>query len=174
MIDRKHAEAEIARLAGLDNFTPSEARSKATDELVLALMAAETEIIATVVINEWLHTQREVPKPADLRALVWTENEKRLPDPIEQMRYEDAKRSGYCKMCQRFGFHGGHLGGPKACEWKVCTCPAGNADAAAKVADANIAREKLLKLKGNPQGTMLDTIDRNKRKLVNEIYNGEF
>ena len=92
MIEEKIAKREILRLAGLNYFPRLDLPLK---ELISALQAAATDAIAVFVINEWLAYQTQCPKPADLRRLVWQENEKQPipgPKPEEAMTLKERLR----------------------------------------------------------------------------------
>jgi hypothetical protein len=90
VIDKKVANEQIERLSGLDWY-PRKDDFPAFKELSLALQSAESEFIAAHVINEWLASEVQCPKPAELRRLVNSENEKR-----EAERTKNLKN---CKLC---------------------------------------------------------------------------
>lgn len=85
MVARNVARAQITRLAGLDCFVPTELRVAALDELARALAAAPDEIIAVGVIEEWLRTETEWPKPAQIYRLIEQHSEaRRLAAPTQR------------------------------------------------------------------------------------------
>ena len=158
MIDKKHAGNEIGRLIGQDYFPSDPA---AIRELVTALSFSATEIIATVVINEWLEEKTNRPTPADLRRLVASHNERFRED---QKRYQDTRPIVYgCRRCQDCGLYGGQVGtGEFDGPWKWCECRSGidrkqkeleQVESSMRqfdsVAEAFLARVKLIRRLGN-------------------------
>lgn len=89
MIEPKVAAAQIQRLSGL-NFFPKEAAAQ--KELRLALEPALSEAIAASVVDDWLSTATECPKPAELRRLTYDKQQ----DIVEQRRN--------CTICEGTGF----------------------------------------------------------------------
>lgn len=79
-------------MASLDWF-PREAAP--LNELVYALQASANEFIAAYVVEEWLREQTAAPKPAELRRMVWVENEKR----DDELRRNKPK----CPICKGVG-----------------------------------------------------------------------
>ena len=79
MIDKQAASQQMERMAGLDWY-PREGRAQI--ELIQAIEAAENEFIAAYVVGEWIKYHTECAKPADIRALIWEENNK-----LAQIRY---------------------------------------------------------------------------------------
>ena len=71
MIDKKLADEQIDRFSGLKWFP------KVRTELIRAIMAAETDIIAVAVVNDLVDYSEECPSPAALRRKCYDENEKR-------------------------------------------------------------------------------------------------
>lgn len=68
MISQTEAAHQMERLSGLD-FYPREDGGK--KELLSALQAAKTVEVAARAVTTWLEGQRECPKPADMRRLIW-------------------------------------------------------------------------------------------------------
>lgn len=97
MIDARVAEGLLDRLSGL-NWFPRD-NDQAQQDLAEALMTARNDIIATYVVNEWVRTQREAPKPADLREMIWNENHEREQ---EDARDAPAPRV-HCPTCRDTG-----------------------------------------------------------------------
>lgn len=93
MIDRKIAQTQIDRLAGLDWFPKD--NPAAIKDLRQALEASATDVIAMAVVSDWVESNREAPKPADLRRLIWAENEKRESDQF--------RRTKSCPICDGTG-----------------------------------------------------------------------
>ena len=89
MIEPKIAAAQIQRLSGL-NFFPKEAAAQ--KELRLALEPALSEAIAASVIDDWLSTATECPKPSELRRLTYDKQQ----GIVEQRRN--------CTVCEGVGF----------------------------------------------------------------------
>jgi hypothetical protein len=67
-ISRKFASDQVKRLAGTEYFAALS--DEAIIELKRAMETAPNEVIATVVINDWLATQRQRPTPADLHTMI--------------------------------------------------------------------------------------------------------
>jgi hypothetical protein len=87
MTDGKFAAKQIKRLAVLKWFPKGEA----VKELLRALMAADTDIIAVAVINDIVDYAEECPTPAAIRRRCWELNEKR------------SKLTKECRLCGGFG-----------------------------------------------------------------------
>ena len=76
MITPTQATAELLRMKRL-NFFPDPDKDKSYfKELRLALECAATVEIAEQVVGDWLREALEAPKPAQLRAMTWAENDK--------------------------------------------------------------------------------------------------
>lgn len=69
MIPATEATKQVQRLAGLDFFPRSD--PAALKELRVAAEAAYTPEILTAVVDDWLASERECPKPADIRRMIW-------------------------------------------------------------------------------------------------------
>ena len=63
--------------------------------MVVALQFSGLEFIAQYVVDEWLKTETTTPKPAQLRAAAWVENDKR------DKRAEHPERD--CPICKGIG-----------------------------------------------------------------------
>tara|TARA_R110000868_G_scaffold40694_3_gene140116 strand:- start:97 stop:564 length:468 start_codon:yes stop_codon:yes gene_type:complete len=72
MIDSKFATEQLRRLQGL-SFFPTEA--PAVRELRLSIEVAASDAIAVRVVGRWLEESADAPKPAQLRNLLYAENE---------------------------------------------------------------------------------------------------
>jgi len=66
-------EQLIRRLVAMNFFPPTE---EAQLDLVNALRTAKTAAIAVWVVDEWIASNRECPKPADLYQAIAAENER--------------------------------------------------------------------------------------------------
>ena len=136
MIDAKVALRQVTRLAQMWRYPKGE--PAAMNELVMAVSAANSEAIAATVIQGYLDTAKSdtlCPMPAEIRGAIYDANEKANPEAPERTHY-------HCQRCQDFGFYGGHIGGPYAGPWKVCSCAAGRGKDQI-VDDANTVRTKL-------------------------------
>ncbi len=121
MIEKQFAANEVSRLAGL-NWFPREPLP--LNELILAVQSAATEVIAVYVVSEWLREQSEAPKPAQIRRMIWEENDKCEKAEKQEDWALTAPGSNHCKRCHGCGFYGGLIGGKYAGEWKWCDCEA--------------------------------------------------
>ncbi len=101
-VSRSYASLQVSRLAGLDYFQMLP--QPAIDALVLALCRADSDIIATAVVNEWLETSPTRPTPFDIGKLVARHN----------------GHSAKCTACCDTGLVRG-----KAL-FERCSCPAGS------------------------------------------------
>tara|TARA_R110000868_G_scaffold15580_2_gene70876 strand:- start:507 stop:974 length:468 start_codon:yes stop_codon:yes gene_type:complete len=72
VIESKFATEQLRRLQGL-SFFPTEA--PAVRELRLSIEAAASDAIAVRVVGRWLEESTDAPKPAQLRNLLYAENE---------------------------------------------------------------------------------------------------
>jgi hypothetical protein len=68
MISEKAAYKEIRRFAGTDFFRTID--DDGMKELVAALREADSEALATVVVNEFVRTSKVRPTPADITKLI--------------------------------------------------------------------------------------------------------
>lgn len=143
MIDAKIVRGLMDRLEALDWYPKT--NQAAIDDIRCALNFSHSEFIATSVVDDWIAGSREAPKPADLRNMIRSENEKRGDIMREQQEKAEARRpfSG-CRTCQGFGYHGGFIGTNHDGPWLLCHCKAGNEAAQALVDEANDARGKLI------------------------------
>jgi len=147
MIDKRFAHDQVMRLKSIDTWLDHDNNKGVIDELVLALMAAATEPIALFVITEWIERMPKLPTPADLRAMVWAENEKRQAD---EQREEEAKPARHhCAECNDSGIVESIAPGNLASVANYCRCGAGYRRRSRIATDANspdavnAAREKL-------------------------------
>lgn len=184
MIDKRVASAQVDRLAGL-NWYPRDGAPQI--ELIMAVEAAENEFIASYVVDQWLHYQTESPKPAELRALIWTENEKLLAVREEERQERLSERGAHCPACHDFGIVESIPDAPIQSVCSYCTCAAGRRRiplAALSKVDprcdhyppevVNAARAKLLKLNGK-NATLNAMIQKTaKTKIFGDDYQGDF
>ena len=127
MIERKAAAKLIKRLSGLDYFPTLR---EAMDELIDALVTAQTPEQATVAVDDWLAANREAPKPSDLRAALKAQEPREYsaeaqygPRPVIQ-----------CQRCTDLGWYADGESGLVV----LCWCEAGKgAEVAAMVAKLN-------------------------------------
>jgi hypothetical protein len=131
MIERHVAQQHVERFAGLDWY-PRE--GAAFRELVTAMQTAPSEVIAEIVTSGWIESQREAPKPSDLRHLIYREVE----------RFQQEFPPAPCAICQGTGYIIVERAGLTGA--KDCTCRAkfrgphpetGAACAAEKLAGGN-------------------------------------
>jgi hypothetical protein len=174
VIDKHSAGQEIGRLIGLDYF-PSD--PKAIRELVTALTFADTEIIASAVINEWLEGQTQRPTPAALRRMVADHNESRRTRLRDDAEREQQQATYHCALCHDQGFRGGHIGTKYDGPWEWCTCGVGRRkqdDYPGLVGEANMARDKLIETFGATAiPGMVEQFGKRKPHLP-DAYFGEF
>src|ERR1700678_11476 len=114
MISPTEAAAQLERLSGLDFYPRAKDQDAAVKELRLAAQSAETAGILRQVVDDWVSTQRECPKPADLRRLIWERNESTNSATPEKPEKWD------CMRCHDSGLYGGILAGRYAGPWKWC------------------------------------------------------
>jgi hypothetical protein len=139
MIDPQIVAQQIERLKGLNWFPRDNAETIA--DLKSSLMAAHSEAIVVMVVSDWVAESADCPKPAELRSLIWAENEKRsasLPRPT---------KSNYCRRCVDSGIVGGVVGGHGEARGpaKWCNCRA--------ALDAQEQRQTL------PDGRIVDLVE---------------
>jgi len=84
MISKEVCESQIGRLEGL-SYYPRD-KPEAIRDLAAALKAAGNDAICVAVVNAWVEENSEAPKPADLRRLIWAENEKADEPPGKHKR----------------------------------------------------------------------------------------
>lgn len=177
MIDSATASKQLQRLSGLDFFPNDEAPLK---ELRLAVEAADNENVAVTVVDYWIHYQTHSPKPAELRGLVWAENEK-LEVIREQDRQEAlSQRGAVCPDCHDFGTVESIKGAPIESVCRYCDCHAGQqrkrrGDLDGYRPDAiNAARAKLLRLPGSNAALSALLKRTEPPRIFGEEYNGEY
>src|SRR5690349_20025792 len=83
-IDKKTAQTQMDRLGQLSY--PPKTRAEA-GEILAALMLADSKSIAEFCVSEWVDTQREWPKPADIRT------------KIREVNAESKKITIKCDIC---------------------------------------------------------------------------
>ncbi|HXJ14724.1 MAG TPA: hypothetical protein VNH19_20800 [Candidatus Limnocylindrales bacterium] len=89
MIDKPTAKALATRFSGL-KWYPREA-PEALAEICRILQTAESEIVATYVVNGWIDDHDECPTPAQLRKMIVAANNKRQ------------KEVSHCSICDGTG-----------------------------------------------------------------------
>jgi hypothetical protein len=166
VIERSFAVEQIERLRQLDWFPATPAGE---NELIFALMASQSELIAVSAINNWVCYSKECPKPAELRKFIWDENEKIKPAAPAPSR-------NHCKQCNGTGVRGGHIGTKQDSEWSACFCPLGDLESTAeKVRAANVARERILRVvTANAKLVVKRTSANDPMRSVEEVYRGSF
>lgn len=85
MIPEKEAAEQLARLSIL-NWFPKKDR-EAQRQLRLAAEHAHTESVLAAVVTDWLASQTDCPKPADLRRLIY------------EKQGDADSRKAKCKLC---------------------------------------------------------------------------
>ena len=134
-VSKKFATKQVNRMAGL-NYFPSEDSS--VEELVDALVEADSETMAAAVVTEWIRRETDRPSPADLLRLIESHrNANRYWKPPIQPAYR-------CPRCQDSGICEAEVNiGP----WIWCDCPASPIAILREpeaVAKSNAALQKLL------------------------------
>lgn len=126
MTTAKEAAAQIERFSGLDKYPRGAERAAGLKELRIAAEAARTPELLRRVVDDWISSQRECPKPADLRRVIWERN--------EQEETEARRRTAECPECGGDGWipvTNGDYQGVKAC---VCRTAAASIPAGASAA----------------------------------------
>ncbi len=77
MISATEAAREIERFTGLDFWPRGEENKPARKELRLAAEVAESCEILKAVVDGWVQSQTQCPKPAELRRLIYDKNSER-------------------------------------------------------------------------------------------------
>lgn len=179
MITKETVTLQIARLMGLNYFPKG--NKEAEQDLVSALCAASDDAIAMHVVNEWVAGERDCPKPADLRKLIWEENEKRKPEQTA----EETRARGNCSQCRGYGIRESiHVDNLESIA-SYCDCEDGRhrrMDAGRdpySVDRVNAARQKLLSRFGNnPLKRIAQQAASGKRTeqmaIAEDVYRGEF
>jgi hypothetical protein len=168
MISAEYALSQLERIMGMVGFPKGPDSGSYVKEMRLAIQTAPSETIAERVISDILREFRRCPAAADIYTALRDEGQKLEPPP-------EYSEHHHCARCQDCGFYGGFLTGRYAGVWKWCDCEAAQRRRAveARVVDeANVAREKLLRLMAPAQS------GRNKPddplRPVQEIYHGDF
>lgn len=187
MIDRKVAASQVERLSGL-NWYPRE--NAPLHELNLAAEAAYNEFILAYVVDEWLKYQTEAPKPAQLRGMIWEENNKLDAERELERQEKLSQRGARCPNCHDFGVVESIKGGPLESICRYCDCSVGRrlfADekedptpfpfpegVSPKPSEVNAARAKLLKLAGRQAGIHALIQRTAKTKIFGDDYHGDY
>ena len=82
MLDQKIVAGLIERLSAL-NWWPH-GNVAARNDILDALNSARNEIIATAVVNEWIKSSPDAPKPADIYRLISELSPAVRPLPVER------------------------------------------------------------------------------------------
>lgn len=175
MIQSKFAGEQIDRLSGLSFFpkpvkgdTQAQAAYK---ELRLALECAATDAIGKLVVDDWLKTNADAPKPAELRGLVWVENERLERREADKFKPPPA-RVAHCSQCQDFGIVESITADEIRSIACYCDCPAGREQQSQKpVERINAARRKLIASENKGRITPVKAGD---VRHVADVYRGEF
>jgi len=77
MISAAEASQQIERFTGLDYWPRGEDQKAARKELRLAAEVAESCEILKAVVDDWMVSQTQCPKPADLRRMIYDKNSER-------------------------------------------------------------------------------------------------
>jgi hypothetical protein len=85
MISRDAAIDQFMRMSGL-SFQP---KGKGREELLEAIRTAATSAVAHHCVSTWLESQTAFPKPAEIRALIVSENERLQSEQRENARRID-------------------------------------------------------------------------------------
>lgn len=173
MIETKFATEQLERLSGLSFFPKpikgDTASQAAFRELRLALECATSGAVAKRVVDNWIREATEAPKPADLRKMVYDENDRiereeraqyRPPTPIA-MR---------CQRCQDTGVVESTDGGVESVASACCCERSAKPDLIDKL---NGARRRLsaMGMRGLPTPSFRRAA---KMRTVAEVYNGEY
>jgi hypothetical protein len=116
MISAQEAAPQIERLSGLDRYPRGHDQTAAVRELRLAAQSAVTVEILRLVVDDWLATQRECPKPVDMKRLVGDRN--------KQYEASTARRVPDCPECGGVGFKIVERNGYSGAKPCVCRKPA--------------------------------------------------
>jgi len=175
MIDPKFATEQIERLSGL-NFFPKPVKGDtasiaAFKELRLALECANSDSIGKRVVDDWIRTSPDAPKPAELRRAAYDENER--AEANERAQYKPpAPKEAYCGRCQDTGIAESIDANSFNSVASLCDCPATDRVKMEDIASVNAARRKLL-------AAGVKTMLPNTRRISDfrspaEVYAGEF
>ena len=119
MSDPETLSTLLRRLLDLA-FPPS--NDEGVRDLTLALEAAVNDDAMTAAVDEWVRYESNCPKPAQMRKLIWEQNQKYEPRPSRGMQLPSGNR---CADCKGFGVrettHAGDLNSVSS--W--CDCLAG-------------------------------------------------
>jgi hypothetical protein len=74
VIGKNTAAAQVQRMTGLDFFPREKA---ALQDLIYAVQVASTDEIAERIVTLWIETEKDAPKPAQIRVMMYAANEKR-------------------------------------------------------------------------------------------------
>jgi hypothetical protein len=77
MISSGEASQQIERLSGLDYWPRGEDNKPGRKELRLAAEVAESCEVLKAVVDDWVASQTQCPKPAELRRLIYDKNSQR-------------------------------------------------------------------------------------------------
>lgn len=193
MIEKHFAAEQVNRFSGLDWFPREAAPLK---ELTSAMQSAANEFIAEYVTGEWLREEIRAPKPAELRRMIWGENEKRENLDKQKLSacricggtgFQIISRGPYtgarecpcrtqevppfpeCGPCQGLGYYGGQIGGRYHGVWKWCDCAAG--------AEAQRTNPELVDVANRERSELMDRLIKRTgliAALAADTYHGEF
>jgi hypothetical protein len=145
MIDKRVAHDHALRFQCFDKWLTSPDQRVMLEELTMAVMASHNEIIAAYVVENWIAYETKMPMPADLRRLIWAENDKVEAPP------QTTEKHSYCVDCYGFGIAESIRGGPLDSTASYCPCEAGRhrervtRDPRFEPDNVNISRQKLMK-----------------------------
>ena len=107
MIEEDYAKSQVQRYAGLDGFPHGQ--REAVRELICALQCFGTQEQAKKYTDDWLSTERECPKPVDIRRAAYA-----LEEQDKARRREAWKPAmGLCSDCRDWGAFGWLLRGDR-------------------------------------------------------------
>jgi hypothetical protein len=114
MSDPGFCKRQVMRLKSIDKWLDSPENRTIVDELAAALRCAASDVIASVVIDNWITGEDRMPTPASIRRLVEAENARAAEHS------EAAARTAACAWCGGTGFEIVERGGLSGA--KICRC----------------------------------------------------